>query len=93
MVGIGGFKVLLENACNSAGFPHVFGDLKWGEFWVVMESLGRFIFFPGRSKDLSLTSRKGKIGLEDREHARHKKKHWLPALLKGTSCVGSLVYD
>lgn len=41
--------------------------------------------------DSSLTSRKGKIGLEDREHARHKKIHWLPALLKGTSCVGPLV--
>lgn len=36
-----------------------------------MESLGRIFFFLGRSKDLSLTSRKGKIGLEDREHARH----------------------
>ena len=52
---------------------------------------GKNFFFPGRSKDSSLTSRKGKIGLEDREHARHKKIHWLPALLKGTSCVGPFV--
>lgn len=71
---MGGIKVQMKNACNytvspalQSLLPHVLGDLKWGEFWVGMESLGSIFTFPARGKDLSVASGKGMIGLEDRE--------------------------
>lgn len=53
------FAVSQALKSHVAGIPYVLGDLKWGEIWVDMESLGR-IFLSWKKYGLEFDLKEGK---------------------------------